>query len=82
MTRYRSMGISLAVLTLTAGFATADEKPKEFATEQHKQLDALAGTWDVTITSSSAARNSKGRPRANRSGSSTASICTSSTKAA
>jgi hypothetical protein len=51
MTRCRAIGISLTLLTFVAGFATAaDDKPKEFPSEQHKQLDALVGTWDVAIT--------------------------------
>jgi hypothetical protein len=50
MTRCWLIGISLTMMTLVVGFATADDKPKEFPTEQHKQLDTFAGTWDVAIT--------------------------------
>src|SRR5262245_51360041 len=50
MTRRWGVGVALTIMTLFVGLATADDKPKEFPTEQHKQLDALAGTWDVAIT--------------------------------
>jgi Protein of unknown function (DUF1579) len=50
MTRTWGLVVSLTVMTLVVGFATADDKPKEFPTEQHKQLDVLVGTWDVAVT--------------------------------
>jgi hypothetical protein len=50
MTRRWGIGVSLSTMALFIGFATADDKPKAFPTEQHKQLDVLAGNWDVAIT--------------------------------
>jgi Protein of unknown function (DUF1579) len=47
MTARSVLALALAMVALSA---RADDKPKEFPSEQHKQLDVLAGTWDVATT--------------------------------
>lgn len=59
MTARALLTVALAAAALTV--RAADDKPKEFPTEQHKQLDALAGTWDVAITYRFAGQERQGK---------------------